>query len=163
MAKVILGMSRSDAHAIRDAEIAKGLPDPLTTYTQHRNNAKRRGIGFELSFADWWAIWASCYHNRGRNYGQFVMARFGDQGAYAVGNVEIKTNTANIKEHHGLDEDEVARADRTFGVACYKHAHRRVAVGVNERSGDIQEDFDEDEEESWGPKTNWTSSYSSWI
>jgi hypothetical protein len=69
-------------------------------YRRHRGNATDRGIPFLLSFGQWWSVWQRSGHwcQRGRRRGQYVMARFGDQGAYEVGNVRICTVADNMKE-----------------------------------------------------------------
>lgn len=69
---------------------------PLTQYTHQRKNANRRSIAWEMSFAEWWKIWQDSgrYDERGRGHG-YAMCRFGDTGAYAVGNVEIITCIQN--------------------------------------------------------------------
>lgn len=66
-------------------------------FMYQRSNAKGRGIDFCLTFWQWWTIWLESgrYELRGRS--GYVMARFGDVGPYAVGNVEIITSTENIK------------------------------------------------------------------
>lgn len=66
----------------------------------HRNQAKRRGIEFQLSFAQWLRIWEKSGHlvERGCKRGQYVMARKGDRGPYAVGNIKIILHTENSRE-----------------------------------------------------------------
>jgi hypothetical protein len=66
-------------------------------YDQHIVNAGLRDIRFQLSFGQWFGIWAASghMHERGNKPGQYVMARFGDRGAYRSGNVEIITINQN--------------------------------------------------------------------
>jgi hypothetical protein len=66
-------------------------------FNMQKYTAARRGILFEFSFDQWWAIWESSglWLERGRRKNQFVMARFGDKGPYALGNVEIITRGEN--------------------------------------------------------------------
>ena len=73
-----------------------------SSYIQQKSNAKRRGIPFLLTFEDWWAIWQASgkWEQRGKLAGQYVMARYGDVGPYASGNVRICTSGANQQEHH---------------------------------------------------------------
>src|ERR1700691_4303747 len=73
---------------------------PENKFYGHMARAKRRGIPFELTFNEWWDIWTSSGHwnERGRYRHQYVMARHGDVGPYAVGNVKIITNSENVKE-----------------------------------------------------------------
>lgn len=60
--------------------------------------AKRRGIEFIITFEEWCNIWEKSgkFAQRGRKKAQYCMARFGDKGPYAIGNVEIITNEENI-------------------------------------------------------------------
>src|SRR5258706_1578724 len=69
-------------------------------YRDHKADAKRRGIQFLLSFDGWMKIWLDSGHwnKRGRGRGKYHMARFGDKGPYAIGNVKIITHEENSKE-----------------------------------------------------------------
>lgn len=71
---------------------AKGL------YVQQKTNAKKRGIPFLLTFEQWLAIWGDKLPLRGRGRGKLVMARIGDRGPYAPGNVKIIPASANVAE-----------------------------------------------------------------
>lgn len=66
-------------------------------YREHRHGAKRRGVPFLISFEEWATIWyeSGRWEDRGVHRGQYVMARNGDVGAYAVGNVSIILATQN--------------------------------------------------------------------
>lgn len=72
---------------------------PLTRYMQQRRNAKTRKIAWKLTFAEWWSIWQSSgkWNKRGRGDG-YCMARFGDKGPYAIGNVEIIPTKENSRQ-----------------------------------------------------------------
>jgi hypothetical protein len=61
-----------------------------------KSNAKRRGIPFKLTYEEWLKVWGSNINNVGRRRGQYVMARFRDEGAYEIGNVYITTCSENI-------------------------------------------------------------------
>ena len=69
-------------------------------YRDHKYNAAKRGVPFRLTFEEWLNIWSESghLHERGRHAGDYVMARFGDAGAYEVGNVKIIPHIENIKE-----------------------------------------------------------------
>lgn len=60
-------------------------------YRKQKHHAKKRGIQFLLTFDEWYKIWNDSGHlpERGRSAGKYCMARFGDIGPYAIGNVEI--------------------------------------------------------------------------
>lgn len=71
-------------------------------YLAHRACSRWRGIEFFLTFEQWWKIWWGSGHwdERGKFAYQYVMARFGDKGPYAVGNVKIITVSENVREAH---------------------------------------------------------------
>jgi hypothetical protein len=92
----------------------------------HRSLAKGRGIPFLMTFEQWLQIWESSdhLHERGRRRGQYVMARYGDRGAYEVGNVRtitVEENGAEM-EHPGREPSAETRA--RIGTAM-KSAHER--------------------------------------
>jgi hypothetical protein len=69
-------------------------------FIEQKNNARTRGIGWMLTFKEWWNIWQDSGHweQRGRTKGCWVMGRPGDVGPYAVGNVVICTIKENVAE-----------------------------------------------------------------
>jgi hypothetical protein len=69
-------------------------------YNVQKGDAKRRGVAFLLSFDEWFNIWEKSGHldERGAFSGQYCMARFGDRGAYEMGNVRICTVNENHSE-----------------------------------------------------------------
>lgn len=77
---------------------------PRGQYAKHKGNAKRRGIPFELTFDQWWAIWqeSGLWKCRGAYAGGAVMMRNGDTGPYAVGNVRIGSHVDNVIERNRL-------------------------------------------------------------
>jgi hypothetical protein len=58
-------------------------------FDRQRRNAKRRGIPFLLTFEEWWDWWQTDgrWLNRGSKSSNFQMARIGDAGPYALGNI----------------------------------------------------------------------------
>ena len=73
----------------------------LSRYTDHKNHAARRRIQFLLTFEEWLKLWIDSgrMHERGTHKGGYVMARFGDKGPYAIGNVRIITQVENQAEY----------------------------------------------------------------
>lgn len=69
-------------------------------FLNHRGHAASRGVPFLMTFEEWWSIWEQSGHwsERGRRSGQYVMARFGDRGPYAAGNVKIILSEENRAE-----------------------------------------------------------------
>ena len=73
---------------------------PSRCFQEQIKNAHKRGIDWQLTFAEWWGIWSDSgmWKNRGRGHG-YVMARHGDSGPYMVGNVKIITGAENQSEY----------------------------------------------------------------
>ena len=72
----------------------------LEKFQVQRMRAKNRGVGWEMTFPEWWSIWESSgrWEERGIRMGSYVMARTGDVGPYAVWNVRIDTARNNLSE-----------------------------------------------------------------
>ena len=100
-------------------------------YIMQLHNAKKRGIEFKLTYREWLHIWLASGHinERGKRADQYCMARIGDQGAYEVGNVEIKTNRANAQENwKRRTQSSAERAKRAATITAWWAAgrpHRR--------------------------------------
>lgn len=84
---------------------------PRGRYVRHKANAKRRGVGFQLTFAQWWHIWdmSGKWSQRGNRHGQYAMLRMADAGSYCVANVyiarmEVNTIECNRTRHVPLAE-----------------------------------------------------------
>lgn len=76
------------------------IKTPRFRFNLHRGSAKQRGIQFLMTFEQWWALWAPHWDKRGYTTGgNLVMARTGDKGPYAVGNVRITTQGDNAREY----------------------------------------------------------------
>ena len=77
---------------------------PLGAWRSQANNARARGIAWELGLWEWWTFWQESgrWNERGRGQG-YVMCRKNDQGPYALDNVfialavENNSNTKNKK------------------------------------------------------------------
>lgn len=121
--------ARTDAERIarRAAKYKRYANSPLGKYQKHKKNAKRRGITFELTYADWWDIWqrSGRWSERGNgNTEGYVMARKGDTGPYALGNVEIITHGANVAERNTL-----YRRPSFYGASTRYRQQQRGAPG----------------------------------
>ena len=83
----------------------------MIAYQRQKSAARRRGIQFLLSFEEWRTLWLESgkWEQRGKRKGQYVMARYGDAGAYAVDNVRICTNRENSLEAWETSGDETRR------------------------------------------------------
>ena len=86
---------------LKEATMTRGLAKLRQKFSTQRSDAKRRGIGFRLTFDEWLGIWRASGRlaQRGNRRGRYVMARQGDRGAYAVGNVKIIRFEKNAQEY----------------------------------------------------------------
>jgi hypothetical protein len=90
------------------------MPDkPLRAFQKQRASAKRRGVRFLLSFEEWMELWeqSGFWPQRGKGADKYVMAREGDRGPYAVGNVKIITGRENL-DHKTLRPSARSRMSR---------------------------------------------------
>jgi hypothetical protein len=101
---------------------------PRFRFCIQRSQAKRRGIEWQLTFEDWFAIWTESGHweERGKRAGCYCMARHGDTGPYAVGNVSIITVEQNSSEGNRV-------ADLPLGVSRIGKFRFRANRRVNGR------------------------------
>jgi len=76
------------------------MPTMRDAYLRQKGSAKFRSIDFLLSFDEWTDCWNKSGHadERGRNLGQYVMARYGDIGPYALDNVFITQCSVNCSD-----------------------------------------------------------------
>lgn len=73
---------------------------PAAKFRMQLANANRRGIAWRLTFAEWWRIWqASGKWNERRRGSGYCMSRYGDRGAYEVGNVCVTKAQENSSEY----------------------------------------------------------------
>lgn len=68
-----------------------------TRYREHRWNAKKRSVGWEITFSEWVDVWkkSGLWDKRGNKRGCYCMARHGDLGPYKIGNVSIQLSEEN--------------------------------------------------------------------
>jgi hypothetical protein len=89
-------------------------------YYYQMRNAQKRGIVWKLTFLEWRKVWGRRIIKRGRRKGQYVMARFGDVGAYEVGNVQIVLGQQNnLDANEGRIRTERNRANIRKGIKAY--------------------------------------------
>lgn len=88
---------------------------PRGKWTAHKSQAKSRGIGFDLTFDQWWKIWQDSgkWEQRGKAVGQFCMSRNHDTGAYTLGNVEIVQVIANLRTQLGSGQHKAHKLSKS--------------------------------------------------
>lgn len=88
-------------------------------FCQQRTSAKKRGIGWELEFSQWWLIWLQSGKWALRNTSQgYVMCRKGDIGPYAIDNVFIATAREN-SSHQVLKKSGLPMGVKKRGLTCF--------------------------------------------
>ncbi len=103
----------------------------LLAYNVCIGNARQRDIAFLLTFDEWWSIWNASgkWEQRGARKGHYVMARLGDAGPYAVGNVRICTHAENNAEGNRLSRGKPASTGELAAMAkarAARWAHGRT-------------------------------------
>jgi hypothetical protein len=75
----------------------------IRAFEQQRQNSRKRGIVWKLTFGQWFAVWQASgkLHLRGRGKGRYCMSRHRDEGGYELGNVHIQLCTTNSSEGFG--------------------------------------------------------------
>ncbi len=112
---------------------AKHAKLPRSRWTQQKAHAKARGVAFELTFEEWWGLWEASgkWDQRGKLQGQYAMARHGDTGPYALGNVAIVEVYSNLKEQmvNGAHVTHKLTADAVTQVFGLEHSFTQKQIG----------------------------------
>lgn len=92
------GCSKEQRLAAYREGSATGKLHPRVAYKMQKGNAGLHGIAWQMNFWEWWCIWerSGKWPKRGRNFGEYVMARLGSKGPYSVDNVHIISNADNM-------------------------------------------------------------------
>ena len=97
-------------------------------YTDQRFNAKKRGIEWYFTFQEWVRWWKSklgpdWMAKRGKRRGQYVMARKGDKGPYAIWNV-----TCQLSSHNHYDYKHNKKIDKKTAKLIYVSNEKSVLL-----------------------------------
>lgn len=134
-------------------EINGGLPLQTKGYAvckfiTQKKSAQQRGTPFLLTLKEWWDIWQESGHwkDRGRGSG-YCMARWGDSGPYAIGNVRIILSSENSRESYLITDSALrfskgrARKDANSFLAPYgmrvRHNKNLKALPLELFVGDV--------------------------
>lgn len=97
------GITRAEWIALKEqyGSSEHNVKHPLCAFWSQRQGARNRGIPWEITFPQWWALWQASgkWAQRGRGYG-YCMARVGDRGAYRPDNVYICTAAKNASDSY---------------------------------------------------------------
>lgn len=100
----------------------------LQRYRQQQFNAKKRGIGWELTFHDWCVWWGDDIDKRGAGHDKLCMQRVADTGPYALDNIRkaypldnARTRSRMYAKHKGIavTAERVRPSGRT--ASSYEH------------------------------------------
>lgn len=89
---------KAEARYMKDEHYAAYRRSAKGRYKAQKHNAARRGVEFLLTFEEWLGIWGDMLEFCGKEKHDLCMARNGDTGPYAVGNVRIVAQWENIEE-----------------------------------------------------------------
>jgi hypothetical protein len=64
-------------------------------WLDQRATSKKRGVKFNLTYEEYVEFWGDDFHLKGRKNNQLCMCRYGDEGAYEVGNIYKETMLVN--------------------------------------------------------------------
>jgi hypothetical protein len=116
-------------------------------FTNQRCSARRRSIGFELTFNQWLSLWLASgkLQQRGVHKDQYVMARPGDRGSYAEGNIVFILATQNSSEGNRgkvlspetLRRMSIAQMGHPVSAATRRklaNAHKGVPISAEHRA-----------------------------
>ena len=85
----------------------KAANPKLHAYWGQRHTCKQRCVPFKLSFAEWVGWWGDDFELRGRRHNQLQMCRYGDRGAYELGNIYKATQAENDAGPRYKTEDDI--------------------------------------------------------
>lgn len=107
-------------------------------YIQAKSNAKLRGISFLLTFEEWCLFWRESgkWEQRGWRRGQYCMARFGDKGAYEIGNVKIclaEENRAERNQNYPMRGERNPAHGKDYWASAGDQARDRRAAETSKR------------------------------
>lgn len=93
-------------------------PNGYSAFRSQKANAKRRGIGWELTFDQWLEFWGDDLDKRGSGKDCLQMQRHEDTGPYAVGNIrkgKPKQNSATYSAMYQNRRTAKAAAEPVSG------------------------------------------------
>ena len=102
------------AAARSEAELIEAPASAIKAYIAQLSGAKWRGIEFKMTFTEWWNWWQvdGRWDNRGSGPENFLMARHGDIGPYAIGNIYCATKRENSSARWPAEIREIIVAER---------------------------------------------------
>jgi hypothetical protein len=109
----------------------------ISFHTQ-MTKAKRRGIGWELTFEQWLEWWGDDLSQRGVGPGKLSMQRIRDTGPYALGNIEKGTQKQNSHTYSVMKPIKTAQAAYTAHQADLDAEMRSTIVRQGSRLDEVE-------------------------
>jgi len=143
------GLVRMGFESQKDGSRTKNTT-PTGAYKSQRKNAISRGIEWKITLWEWWGVWddSGKWDQRGRGKKGYVMCRYGDDGAYEIGNVYIATAIHNssfqpknpYRKDHPEHQGVIAIRRRTLSAnrKPRKRKHFDLPVGVTRSNAKFQ-------------------------
>lgn len=119
-------------------------------YRQHKWNAEKGGVSFDISLEDWVGWWEEqlgpdWLRKRGPRRGQYVMGRLNNSGSFKLGNIRCVRSTQNVGEAERTEERraKIGAASRALWrnqkyralmSAATSARNRRVAAANRQRA-----------------------------
>lgn len=107
-------------------------------YETQKKGAKARGIGWELTFAQWVIWWGDDLERRGVGTDRLQMQRIADTGPYRLDNIRKGVPSQNTKTYWDM------RRKRETAAAAVQHQTSLDAL-VAEPSGEPKDEMTDDE------------------
>lgn len=106
---------------------------PQLGYFQQKRNAAARGIGWDMSFPQWWKIWQDSGHwgHRGRGAYSYCMSRKNDEGIYHPANVEITTNLFNASSGQTKFDHKKKQRDELGLTSSERRVYDMIQAGYS--------------------------------
>jgi len=108
------GCTTDELTRLNDGEISSKKQSKAQKFKKQLNNARLRGVVFNLTFPQWVAVWeeSGLYDARGRGKSGYCMARYGNTGAYEIGNVYIASVIENSRDGIKVAHDNNKKFNR---------------------------------------------------
>jgi hypothetical protein len=124
------GCSYDEVVALNEGRPLSDPTSRVQRFWQQKKLSARRGIGWELTLPQWARIWEQSgkWHLRGRGRGCYCMARKGDVGPYAEGNVfihlyERNSGEADKRRGDGRGWTITSKSKRRPFVVMFRHQY----------------------------------------
>lgn len=104
-------------------------------YASQKSGAKKRGIEWKITFDEWVTWWGEDIHKRGLGHDSFQMQRYGDKGAYELGNIRKgyprDNSRTNANVQYNRKTEQAAKNRDAFSEILMREAEERMRRASN--------------------------------